>query len=76
MYVVLKDTFRIGMLLEQEDAVKDGTLIEDEATKKEHEETLKHVKKEVQEHSKRTYNWILMSTPYLCTLIKGNTMKH
>jgi hypothetical protein len=43
MYVVLKDTFRIGMLLEQEDAVKGGTLIEDEATKKEREETLKHV---------------------------------
>jgi hypothetical protein len=43
MYVVLKDTFQISMLLEQEDAVKDGTLIEDEVTKKECEETLKHV---------------------------------
>jgi len=43
MYVVLEDTFRIGMLLEQEEAAKDGALIEDDATKKECHETLKHV---------------------------------
>ncbi|KAG1741389.1 hypothetical protein EDD22DRAFT_959028 [Suillus occidentalis] len=32
------------------------------------------MKKEVQERSKRTYNWILMSTPYLHTLIKGHIL--
>jgi hypothetical protein len=43
MYVILKDTFRIGMLLEQEEAAKDGTLIEDDSVKKECQETLEHM---------------------------------
>ncbi|KAG1810516.1 hypothetical protein EV424DRAFT_1542886 [Suillus variegatus] len=76
MYVVLKDTFRIGMLLEQEESAKDGTLIEDDAAKKERQETLEHVKKDVQERSLRTYKRILTSAPYLRTLVKGNTKKH
>ncbi|KAG1908346.1 uncharacterized protein F5891DRAFT_973783 [Suillus fuscotomentosus] len=76
MYVVLKDTFRIGMLLEQEESAKDRTLIEDDAAKKECQETLEHVKKDVQERSLRTYKRILTSAPYLCTLVKGNTKKH
>ncbi|KAG2119322.1 hypothetical protein DEU56DRAFT_697551, partial [Suillus clintonianus] len=76
MYVVLKDAFRIGMLLEQEDAAKDSTLIEDDAAKKEHQEILQHVKQDVQERYLRTYNWVLMSAPYLRTLIKGNKKKH
>ncbi|KAG2079842.1 uncharacterized protein F5147DRAFT_784715 [Suillus discolor] len=76
MYVVLKDTFRIGILLEQEESAKDGTLIEDDAAKKERQETLEHVKKDVQERSLRTYKRILTSAPYLRTLIKGNTKKH
>ncbi|KAG0695614.1 hypothetical protein DFH29DRAFT_1005325 [Suillus ampliporus] len=76
MYVALKDTFRIGMLLEQEEAAKDGTLIEDDATKKERHVILQNVKKEVQERYFRTYNRILISAPYLRTLITGNTKKH
>ncbi|KAG2107476.1 uncharacterized protein F5147DRAFT_774303 [Suillus discolor] len=70
MYVVLKDTFRIGILLEQEESAKDGTLMLPRRSAR------RPLNMYVQERSLRTYKRILTSAPYLRTLIKGNTKKH
>jgi hypothetical protein len=88
MFCNLNDTFRIAMLMEEEEAYKVSSRSEDEDVKAQRDQVLSHVydsrslfslpdhhvyrSKDIQEQHMRNYSKILLGAPYLHTLVHGN----
>ncbi|KAG2117699.1 hypothetical protein BD769DRAFT_1313690, partial [Suillus cothurnatus] len=72
MFCNLNDTFRIAMLMEEEEAYKVSSRSEDEDVKAQQDQVLSHVSKDIQERHMQNYSKILLGAPYLHTLAHGN----
>ncbi|KAG2154068.1 hypothetical protein DEU56DRAFT_726536, partial [Suillus clintonianus] len=76
MFCILNDTFRIAMLMEEDQAAQASDKPEDESVKAQRKEVLSLICEDSQERHMRNFTKILAGAPYLRKLAYGSVKQH